>query len=152
MEMDMVTMLGEHRGSSRVSEFLRSFACDPIIKKNDGYHYYSLYAAGVLLLFKEDDKLDTVFLYGKKKHGYSPYRGLLPHGLAFSLKRPEVRNLLGNPNEARDYGYIEVFDMVTEPWDVYKYSGHYLNISYNCHDNITQVTIGLPLDEIEFVH
>ena len=127
-DMDLVSLLGGNLEDPEVRDWLASLSSSPKVDENG---YCTNYDHGIVIFFEPDGTLTTIFLYhhdepeGKPTR---PFKGKLPKGVHYSMSRPKIRSVLGDPSDT--VGFSKVYGMDFMPEDKYCFGDWNLIITY----------------------
>ncbi len=106
--------------------------------KLDDRYYLTNLETGVEAMFNESLVLKCIFLnFGGLKGTYS---GQLPQNIHASMKRSDINQLYGQPNEHGGGGFVTLFGKIPR-WDKYKFNGFSIHLQYNDDEEIKIVTL-----------
>jgi hypothetical protein len=146
--MDILSLLGQHVESDLVKQLLRLDGAEWVVKRYDGFFYYTSPTSGLSLMFDEpDDAVCSIFMHREGYNDYSEFKGELPHGLDFTWKRSDVHRELGPPDKSGGAEFNEDLNRIIEPWDAFEYADHRLNITYDERNGILMVTLCKPWED-----
>lgn len=143
---DLFSLIGKDIRGEEIQAFLSQIQSEPEISRYDDpiIYFYSFKDKGISLRFTESDTLEAIFFYSEGADDFRQYKGLLPHGLSFTLNRNEIESILGVPEKS---GGAEVINY----WVTYP--SKKIHIVYNTMQStdmdarIYTISFFLPKDE-----
>ncbi|MCW7541469.1 hypothetical protein OOT46_27035 [Aquabacterium sp. A7-Y] len=100
--------------------------------------YVSIPQQGISLVLGAGEEVATVQLHRKGHEGYMQFSGELPAGLAFSMSRQAVRQLLGPPTRQGERQILPVLGR-KPAWD--SYTGDHLQLHIEYTDDEREVQL-----------
>lgn len=120
--VSMFNALGKARASKEVEYLLLNLGDDfevSFAPDNNDY-YMSFKQQGISLLFDENEKLNSVFLYISPKEGFVSYSGWIGDKIENSFDLDQVNNVMGKPISSGG-GSKGMFNMYIPVWCKYEY-------------------------------
>jgi len=137
---DLGRLVGLAFKNERVQQYVQGLGLAHVEDDDDlDELWYAFPDAGVVfVLARETGMVQTVFLDAPGRRSPLGFRGELPLGLFFSMRRAEVRRHLGAPHFKQTRGRMR--------FDAWEQDAYVLNVHYRPDDSIAFVAL-LPLDD-----
>ncbi|HWL84941.1 MAG TPA: hypothetical protein VNO21_04025 [Polyangiaceae bacterium] len=128
MTTDATTLIGKAFDSTEVQNFAKELKVKPKVDKDADEIVYNFKRAGISLSAEPRSKrINTIFFYS------DTYKGVLPHGVKFSLTLEAVEKLLGRPEFQFDNEYEH-----SRSWEFEAYK---LYVNFDTEWHMTTVTV-----------
>ena len=95
-----------------------------------GKTYIEVHHAGVSFVLPTGGTVSSIQLHSDGHEGYAGFRGEIPYGLSFDMRRDAVRSVLGKPTESGENQSI-AFLGNKNAWDRFLARGYSIHVEYN---------------------
>jgi hypothetical protein len=104
--------------------------------------YFQNPSLGVEVITDVKDKLNTIFLYGRKEGKFKPFTGEIPFGLTFGISQSQTRDIMGEPSRSGEKGGVGIM-AIERSWDKWEnHIGQAIRVEYTEDEKgIFQVTL-----------
>jgi hypothetical protein len=104
--------------------------------------YFQNLDLGVELITDVKNKLNTIFLYGRKVDKFKPFTGEIPFGLTFKMSQSQTHTIMGKPARNGEKGGVGIM-AVERSWDKWENNiGQAIRVEYTEDESsIYQITL-----------
>jgi hypothetical protein len=97
---------------------------------------------GVELITDVKEKLNTIFLYGRKEGKFKPFTGEIPFGITFKMSQSQTHAIMGKPTRSGEKGGVGIM-AVERSWDKWENNiGQAIRVEYTEDEKgIFQITL-----------
>ncbi len=125
---DLLELLGKPIESPAVKAAVN--ALGPLERKTVvDRHYFKFPANGISIATDEGMLIETIFLYGEERDGFSRYGRKVPHDIRFEWDRQRVRAAMGQPSVSGGGEEIPFYGPAAR-WDRYDFPRYSLHLEY----------------------
>lgn len=137
-------LIGNSIGDSQFIDFWGEIDESELPLEVEGEYILSQPKRGISALINQDLEIEAVTLFSGKQQGanrdYKIYKGDLPDGVKFGMKKAKLVSLLGLPSK-ENLKFEMFMGVEIYPWVYFDKKNYALNIEFNKRGKVTVVTI-----------